>query len=218
MMKEVFDVGDTKMDKLLREYKEDWSSMDQRLTSLEQDARQPCLAMEADGLVNTKTRERTEGAAIAVQAIHGDSCTAQKVRDRPKTSTSFGMMTEPPDLPCREGVLVENGDASPKSCLPSLEMRSPSAAGGLLRAGDTSTATRTTFNKSPLRLYATVEANPKETYIWTSVSSAWYDSSFWRNKLLATPSCLAVIEAKSMQNITFDPGGSQGHPCACPIL
>ena len=40
--------------------------MDQRLTSLEQDARQPRLAMEADGLADTKTRERTEGAATAV--------------------------------------------------------------------------------------------------------------------------------------------------------
>ena len=45
-------------------------------------------------------------------------------------STSLGMMAEPPTLPCRDDVMVENGDASPKSCLPSLEMRSPTAAGG----------------------------------------------------------------------------------------
>ena len=32
---------------------------------LEQDARQPRLAMEADGPADTKTRERTEGAATA---------------------------------------------------------------------------------------------------------------------------------------------------------
>ena len=63
--------------------------------------------MEADGPADTKTRERTEGAAAAVQAVHGDSCTAeQKVQDGPKTSISFGMMAEPPDLPCREDVLV----------------------------------------------------------------------------------------------------------------
>ena len=53
--------------------------MDQHAASLEQDARQPRLAIVADGPVNTKTRERTEGAATAVQAVEGDSCTAQKV-------------------------------------------------------------------------------------------------------------------------------------------
>ena len=50
--------------------------MTQRLTHLEHDARHPRHAMEADGPANTKTRERTEGAAKAVQAKHGDSCTA----------------------------------------------------------------------------------------------------------------------------------------------
>ena len=80
--------------------------------------------MEADGPANIKTRERTEGAATAVQAMHGDSCTtAQKVQDWPKTSISFGVMAEPPDLPCREDVLVEDGAMAPESCLPSLEMR-----------------------------------------------------------------------------------------------
>ena len=80
--------------------------------------------MEADGTANTKTRERTEGAATAVQAMHGDSCTtAQKVQDGQKTSISFGVMTEPHDLPCREDVLVEDGATSPEPCLPSLEMR-----------------------------------------------------------------------------------------------
>ena len=38
----------------------------QRAASLEHDARQPRLAMEADGPANTNTRERTEGAAKAV--------------------------------------------------------------------------------------------------------------------------------------------------------
>ena len=102
---------------------------------LEQDARHPRLAMEADGTPNTKTRERTEGAATAVQAMHGDSCTAQKVQDRPKTSISFGVEVELPDLPCRDDVLVEGDDAAPKSCLPSLEMRSSIAAGGLVPTG-----------------------------------------------------------------------------------
>ena len=38
----------------------------QRAASLEHDARQPRLAMEADGPANTKTRERTEDATEAV--------------------------------------------------------------------------------------------------------------------------------------------------------
>ena len=38
--------------------------LEKRLTRLEHGARQPRLAMEADGPANTKNRERTEGAAI----------------------------------------------------------------------------------------------------------------------------------------------------------
>ena len=114
--------------------------MDQHVASLEHDARQPRYAMVADGPANTKTREHTEGAANAVQAVHG-SCSATRVEPGPKTnSTSFGMMTEPPDLPCRDDVLVENDAASLKSCLPSLEMRTTIAAGGLLPPGKASTA------------------------------------------------------------------------------
>ena len=45
--------------------------MDQRVASLEHDAWQPRLAMEADGQANTKTRERTEGAAKAVKRCMG---------------------------------------------------------------------------------------------------------------------------------------------------
>ena len=103
--------------------------------------------MEADGPANIKTRERTEGAAIAVQAMHGDSCTTvQKVQDGPKTVIRFGVMAEPSDLPCREDVLVEDGATSPESCLPSLEVRSSTAAGGLVPTGEASTATETTSN------------------------------------------------------------------------
>ena len=46
--------------------------IDQHLTRLEHGARQPRLAVEADGQASTKTRERTEGAATAVQAMRGD--------------------------------------------------------------------------------------------------------------------------------------------------
>ena len=41
---------------------------DQHVTSLEHGARQPRHTMEAGGPANPKTRERTEGAATAVQA------------------------------------------------------------------------------------------------------------------------------------------------------
>ena len=106
--------------------------LEQHLISQEQDARQPRLAMEeADGHANTKTRERTEGAATAVQAMRGYGFSARRVEPGPNTSsTSFGVKAEPPALPCRDDVVVESGDAVPKSCLPSLEMRSSTAAGG----------------------------------------------------------------------------------------
>ena len=125
--------------------------MDKRLARLEQDAPQPRLAMEADGPADRKTRERTEDAAKGVQAWHGDSCSSQKVQDG-QNSTCFGMMAKPPALFCRDDVLVENGAAAPKSCLPPLEMRSPKAAGGLLPTGEASIATRTTYNQPPFRL------------------------------------------------------------------
>ena len=88
---------------MLIKFHDDMTGLFEQLAArIEQDARQPRLAMEADGPANTKTRERTEGATTAVQAMRGDSCTtAQKVQDRPKTSISFGVKAEPPDLPCR---------------------------------------------------------------------------------------------------------------------
>ena len=101
---------------------EDWRSMDQRLTRLEHDARQPRLAMEADRPANTKTRERTEGAATVAQAKHGDSCSADQIDPEPMCSTSFGDdCTGPPAPPCSgENALVDNGAAAPKSCFPFL--------------------------------------------------------------------------------------------------
>ena len=115
---------------------------DQREASLEQDARQPNIAMEADEPANTKTRERTEGAATAVQAMHGDSFSAHRLDPGPKTtSASFGMKAEHPALPCRDDVVVEDRAAALKSCLLSLEMCSPTAADGSLPTGEASTAT-----------------------------------------------------------------------------
>ena len=116
--------------------------LEQHLASQEQDARQ--------------------GATTAVQVMHGDRCTAQNIQDGPKTSISFGAKTEPPDLPCREDVLIEDGAATPKSCLPSVEMRTTTAAGGLVPTDKASTATETIFNDPLLRFYATEETNTKK--------------------------------------------------------
>ena len=66
MMKEAFDRWDKKLDEISEEFIEERTSIDQLLTRLEHDARQPRLAMESDGHANTKTRERTEGTATAV--------------------------------------------------------------------------------------------------------------------------------------------------------
>ena len=206
-------------------FEEQTKMLGTRFTSLEHGARQPRLAMEADGHTNTKTQERTEGATIAVQVMRGDSCTtAQRVQDGPMTnSTSFGVKAEPPALPCRDGVVVESGDAAPRSCLPFLEMRSPTAAGDLTPTGEHSTATRTTSNEPLLRFYATEEMNPeddsKKETLWTSSLYASYDSSvFQKSNLSAALYRRRVVETKSRQNRTFDPGGSQGHLRACPFL
>ena len=179
---------------------------------------------EDDRHANTKTQERTEGAATVVQAMRGDSCTTeQKVQDGPKTSITFGVEAEPPDLPCRDDVLVEEGATSPESCLPSLEIRSPTAAGDIIPAGEASTATRTTSNEPRLQFYATEEMNPEEDSkkenLWTSTPYAsYYSSVFHESNLFTGPYCRKVVETKFRQNRTLDPGGSQGHLRACPLL
>ena len=104
----------------------------------------------------TKTRERMEGAATAVQAMHGDSVSANRVDLGPKTpSTRFGVKAESPALPCRDDVLVENGAAAPKLCISPLEMRTTTAAGGLIPTGKTTTATWTTSDRPTLWFYLT---------------------------------------------------------------
>ena len=174
--KEVYDENGLKKPEKLKEVR----ATDQREAGQEQDARQPRLAMEADGPTNTKTRERTKGAATAVYAMRGNNCSADRADLDPVCSTSSGdYCTGPPAPPCSgENALVDNRAAAPKSCLPSLEMRSPTAVGGLVPTGKTSTVTKTTYNETPLRLYATEEMNPKEKKLRTSISSASHDSSF----------------------------------------
>ena len=73
--------------------------------------------MEADVTADKKNRKHTKGAAAVVQANDDDSCSAKRVQAGPTSSTSFGMKAEPPALPRRDDVLVDNGAAAPKSCL-----------------------------------------------------------------------------------------------------
>ena len=208
MMKEALD----RWDKMLNEISDE---VRERFTRLEHGARQPRLATEADGQqADTKTSERTEGAATAVQAMRGDSFSARRVEPGPTTnSTSFGVKAEPPALPYRNDVVVESGLAAPKSCLPFKEMRSPSAAGGLLPTGKTFLATRTTSNKPSLRYYPTEEKDSKMNWR-TRIRYVSYDSNF----LPAAYSFRMVIETKSGENRMFGPGSSQGRLRACPFL
>ena len=152
LCEERFDGTDSCFDrwnKNLEEISDQMRKMDEHVTRLEHGARQPRLAMEADGPADTKTRERTEGGATAVQAMRGDGFSTSRVEPGPNTnSTSFGLKAEPPALPCRDYVVVECGDAASESCLPSLELRSPTAAGGLVPTGETSTATETNISTS----------------------------------------------------------------------
>ena len=192
--------------------------IEQYAARLEQDARQPRLAMETDGQANTKTPERTEGAAAAVQAMRGDAFSARRVERGPNTnSTSFGVKAEPPALSCKDDVVVESGAAASESCLPSLEMRSSTVAGGLVPTGEASAAKETNFNQPPLRLYSTEETDLKAKNSWTSVPSASYDSSsvFQERNLSATPYCRRIVDTKSSKIGLFDPDGSRGHLRAC---
>ena len=212
-----------RLDKKLDENSEERIKIDQHVTRLEHEARQPRLAMEADGPADTtKTRGRTEGAATAVQAMRGDWFSARRIEPGPTTNlTSFGVKAGPPALPCRDDSVVESGAAAFESCLSPMEMRPSTAAGGVAPTGKASTASETTSNEPLFRFYETEEMNPegdsKTEDSWTLTSSASYDSSsFWR--LCATPYCRRVVDTKSGQNRTFDPGGSRGHLRACPFL
>ena len=149
--------------KKLDHISDEMRKMDQHVTRLEHGARQPRLAMEADGPADiTKTRERMEGAATAVQAMRGDGFSARRVEPDPNTnSISFGVMAKPPALPCRDDVVIESENAASESCLPSLEMCSPTAAGGLVPTGEASTASETISDVPLLRFYKTEEINPE---------------------------------------------------------
>ena len=177
-----------------------------------EDARQARLVMEADGPANTKTRERTESAAIAVQAMHADSFSANRVDPDSICSTSFGVKVEIPLSLAGMMWWSRTALRSPGrvSRLWRCAHQQP-APGGLLPTEKTSTVTSTTFGHFTLRFCQT-----DKTIVRTLILSASYDSSFWR-KLLAAPSCRKVIETRSGQKRMFDPAGSKvclrTYPC-----
>ena len=213
-----FDRQLKRMDSYFDPLDDETRKMDQHLTHLEHGARQPRLAMEANGQASTKTRERTEGAAVAIQAMRGDCFSARRVKPGPTTnSTSFGVKAEPPALPCRDDSVVECGSAASELCFPSMEMHSSTVAGDLVPTGDASKASEATLNEPPLRFCLTEETDLKAKSSWTPVPSASYNSSSFR-RLSATPYCRKVVDTKSGQNRTFDPGGSRSHLRACPFL
>ena len=130
------------------------------------------------------------------------------------------MKADPPAIPCRDDSVVECGSAAFKSCFPSMKMRPSTAAGGLVPTGDASKVSETTLNEPPLRFCLTEETDLKAENSWTSIPSASYDSSsvFQEERnLSATSYCRRVVDTKSEQNRTFDPGGSRGHLRACPF-
>ena len=102
----------------------------------------------------------------------------------------------------------------PKPCLSPVEMRTRTAAGGLLPAGKASTATKITYYQSCLRFCPTEETNSKKA----SIQYVSYYSSFWRINNQLLPFWWKVLETKPRQTLVFDPGGFTGHLRACPFL
>ena len=141
---EMFDRQLNQMKSYFDEFTEKMRETRQRSASLEQDAQQSRLVMEADVTSDKKTRKRTESAAAAERVISGDNSPAQVDTDAIR-STSFGMKSEPLALSRRDDVLVDRGVAAPRSCLSPVEMRTLTAAGGLLPVGIASTAMRIIF-------------------------------------------------------------------------
>ena len=153
---------------------------------------------------DTKTRKRTEDAT-GNRAKHGDSSFAKRVDAGPMNSISFRVTAGPPALPCRDDALVDKGAEVPKLCLSPVEMRTLTAAGGILPAGIATTATRTILYQPPLWNLFPIEYTNFRT---TSIQYATF-SSFRQIKRL---------ETKSSKIPVFDPGGYTGRLRACPFL
>ena len=100
--------------------------------------------------------------------------------------------------------MVANGAVTPKPCISPAEMRTRTAADGLLPAGTASTVMRTIFSR-PL---------PS----WTLVKEAKGKPSQIDNNQLDPLYCRKVIQTKSRQTLMFDPGGYTCRLRSCPFL
>ena len=113
-----------RQDKQLVKLTEEMGAANQRLAGLQHEARQPRVATEADVKPDTKTRKRTENAAVD-RVLNGDSSSA-RVDDGPTSLISFGMIGESLALPIfRDDALVDKGAEAPKSYRSPVEMRTP---------------------------------------------------------------------------------------------
>ena len=119
------------------------------------------------------------------------------------SSISFGMTAKPPALPRRDDVLVDKCTNVTKPCLSPVEMCTPTAAGGLLPAGTSSTVMRTIF---PRPLFLTASERPRKKAAAKQTVS------------LHPPCWRRVIQTKSRQTLGFDSGGCTGRLRACPFL
>ena len=120
------------------------------------------------------------------------------------SSTSFGMKAEPSALPCWDEVLVDKGAAAPKPCLSPVEMRTPTATGGLLPAGIASSAMIIIFSRPLLS--------------WTLGEEAKGRTTRTNNKQLAPPYWRKVIQTSTRKTLMFDPGGCTGRLRSCSFL
>ena len=104
---------------MMSHFEEQTELLKKRLTRLEHGARQSRVAMDADGPANTKTQKRTEGAATAVQAMHGDSCTVTnrsiKILELVNYREGNGDKTRSPPLDSRGRVIRTKKGLNPRS-------------------------------------------------------------------------------------------------------
>ena len=198
IMQSYFDQHDEKLDKLTEKTRE----TRQRLAGLEQEVRQPRLATKANVESDTKTRKRTESAAVDRAKHNGNISSAKKVDIGSTSLTSFGMMAEPLALPSRDDALVGKGAEAPKSYFSPVEKRTLTTAGGLLPAGTVFTAMRTIF--------------PRPLFSWSHGKTKNKCTSRTDNQP-APPCWRRVVQTNARQTLVLDPGSSTGHLRACPF-
>ena len=121
----------------------------QHSASLEHDyVRQSRLAMKADVKLDKKTCKRTEGAAAAERVMIRDKSSAQVDTDPIRLTIFDNDNARPPAFVVQWMTpWLDHGTALTKSCLSHAEMRTGTAAGGLLSADTASTARRAIFSR-----------------------------------------------------------------------